>query len=417
MFFAGFFGARRFDHPPRLPDGGGGAQIQLHAADIGFVRDGFRMQFQHDRKTKARGFLHRVIFRERDVRFDRRDAVSGQKFFGFKFRQDRAPGFAHFGNDFFRVLPVNLAAGELRWRGRRFIKRPQVVAISPHVIKRLRRAVGIFEGRNVRRVENVFARFDLADAHPARDDRLALDVRKRLELFGGRRRIRHRLRRENDQQTVRVWIFCRNVHGLRVNFRAGIADHVHRIVVAPRRRQNLIQRRHRLRRQIGELRAAADEHVRGEHAGAAGIGHNRQARTFRARLFGEHFGHVEQFGNGVHAQNADALECRLQHFIAAGERAGVRRGGFRGGLGAAGLDDDDRFRQRHFARGGQKRPRIANGFHVDDNAFRIRIVAEMINQIAPADIEHGAKRDERAKADIFLQAPIENRRAERAALA
>ena len=41
----------------------------------------------------------------------------------------------------------------------------------------------------------------------------------------------------------------------------------------------------------------------------------------------------------------------------------------------------------------------------------------MINQIAPADIQHRAERDERAEADIFLQAPIQNRRAERAALA
>ena len=165
------------------------------------------------------------------------------------------------------------------------------------------------------------------------------------------------------------------------------------------------------------MRAAADQHVGGNDARTAGVGDDSEARAFRARLFAENFRHVEQFGNRLHAQDADTLERRLQHFIAARERTGVGRGGFRGGFRATGLDDDDWFGQGDFARGGKKRARIADGFHVDDNAFGVRIIAKMINQIAPAHVEHGTERDERTKTDVLLQAPVEDCRAKRAALA
>ena len=42
-------------------------------------------------------------------------------------------------------------------------------------------------------------------------------------------------------------------------------------------------------------------------------------------------------------------------------------------------------------------PRVADGFHVDDDALGVRIVTEIIDQIAPTDIEHRAERGERAE--------------------
>ena len=47
----------------------------------------------------------------------------------------------------------------------------------------------------------------------------------------------------------------------------------------------------------------------------------------------------------------------------------------------------------------------------------LRVVAQVINQVAPVDIEHGADGDEGAEADVFAQAPVENGGAEGAALA
>ena len=65
------------------------------------------------------------------------------------------------------------------------------------------------------------------------------------------------------------------------------------------------------------------------------------------------------------------------------------RGGGLGGLrGASGFDHDDRLGEGYLAGGGQKRPRVADGFHVDDDAARVRIITQMVNQVTPADIEH-----------------------------
>ena len=46
----------------------------------------------------------------------------------------------------------------------------------------------------------------------------------------------------------------------------------------------------------------------------------------------------------------------------------------------------------------------------------MRIGAKIVNEIAPTDIEHRPDRDERAETQGFVNAPIENRSAERAAL-
>ena len=45
------------------------------------------------------------------------------------------------------------------------------------------------------------------------------------------------------------------------------------------------------------------------------------------------------------------------------------------------------------------------------------VFSEVIDQIAPANVEHGAGRNECAESDPFLQTPVQDRRFERAALA
>src|SRR5438552_17871335 len=95
----------------------------------------------------------------------------------------------------------------------------------------------------------------------------------------------------------------------------------------------------------------------------------------------------------------------------------MRRGGLGGLLGTAGFNHDDGFVQRYFSRGGEKRARVADRFHVDHDAARVRIVAQVIDQIAPTYVEHRTGRDEGAEADLLTQAPVENGGTHRAALA
>ena len=65
----------------------------------------------------------------------------------------------------------------------------------------------------------------------------------------------------------------------------------------------------------------------------------------------------------------------------------------------------------------EERPGVADRLHVDDDALGVRVVAEVVDQVAPADVEHRPDRDERAEPDVLAQAPVEDRRAERPALA
>src|SRR6266540_5597919 len=86
-------------------------------------------------------------------------------------------------------------------------------------------------------------------------------------------------------------------------------------------------------------------------------------------------------------------------------------------LCTTGLDDDDRFGQSDFAGSGKETPGVSNGFHVNDDTLGVRIITQIVDQIAPIHIEHRADGDEVAKPYILAQTPIEDRGAQRAALA
>ena len=53
-----------------------------------------------------------------------------------------------------------------------------------------------------------------------------------------------------------------------------------------------------------------------------------------------------------------------------------------------GFDDNDGFGQSYFTRCGEKRPSVPNGLHIDDNAAGVWVVPQVIDQVAPANVEH-----------------------------
>src|SRR4029078_13524729 len=61
--------------------------------------------------------------------------------------------------------------------------------------------------------------------------------------------------------------------------------------------------------------------------------------------------------------------------------------------------------------------RVTNRLHVADDAFGLWIVAQVMDEVAPAHIEHRTDGDEGAESDIRFEAPVQNRGAERATLA
>ncbi len=212
-------------------------------------------------------------------------------------------------------------------------------------------------------------------------------------------------------------IFGGDLQRLGVALRGSIADDIDRVVVTPGSRENGVVRLGGLRAEFRQFTAAHNQGIGGQHAGTAGVRHDGEARTLGTGLLGQNFGHVEQVGDIVDAQYAAAAESGFQHFIAAGERPGMGSGCLGGGGGASGLDHDNRLAESYFARGGQEATSIADRFHVDHDRLGADIVAQVVDQVAPAYVHHGPDGHEGAEAHHLFQAPIQDRGAERAALA
>jgi hypothetical protein len=74
---------------------------------------------------------------------------------------------------------------------------------------------------------------DFSPTHPTGQDRFFGCRRVALQLLGGQGWVSHRLRSQNDQQAIAVWILRRNLKRFGVAFRVGISQNVHRVAMAP----------------------------------------------------------------------------------------------------------------------------------------------------------------------------------------
>src|SRR4051794_4466230 len=101
----------------------------------------------------------------------------------------------------------------------------------------------------------------------------------------------------------------------------------------------------------------------------------------------------------LHAQHAATSESGVQHLVTAGERACMRGRSVGGSRSAARLEHNDRFGEGNLTSSRQKGARIADRLHIEHDALSMRIITEIIDQIAPTDVEHGADRDKSAEAN------------------
>jgi len=143
-------------------------------------------------------------------------------------------------------------------------------------------------------------------------------------------------------------------------------------------------------RKGSSLASFENKAVGGNDGGSPAIGDNRKARTTRKRLSGEHVEHIEHLGHATDAQDPGLSKRGFYYIIAAGKRTGMGSRGFGGCGSASSLENDDWFPGHHFARRQEKGARIADRFHIKDNAACARIVAKVTNEIphpTPASIQ------------------------------
>ncbi len=168
---------------------------------------------------------------------------------------------------------------------RRFVEGAESVRVLPEITKRARRAVGIREGRNGGPVKNCHRFRHTPATQETGEDRFAFEPGERCQPRCHLVRMRHRLRRQDDEQAIVARIARHDFDGARIAFRIRIADDIDGIAVTPVRRQHQIERGHAFTRQTRALTAIRDQGVGREHTGAATIGHDRKPRTARAGLF------------------------------------------------------------------------------------------------------------------------------------
>ena len=82
----------------------------------------------------------------------------------------------------------------------------------------------------------------------------------------------------------------------------------------------------------------------------------------------------------------------------------------------AGLVDDNRLLVRDGAGRGHELSGFVDRLDVQDDRVGVGVGGEVVDQIAHADFQHVADRHEVREADIFLNGPIERRRAQRSRL-
>ncbi len=159
MFLARLFRHGAFDRLPRPPHRRRIAQVQLHAANVGLVGDRFRIELQHDRKADARGVLDGLLLGAWRQAFPPSECRTRPEVAWIRIRSGWC-GPACGWPSAWRPRCWRAAAHILRFgpQQRRFVKGAEVLAVTPHVTKRPRRAVRILERRDIRRVEDVLAR-------------------------------------------------------------------------------------------------------------------------------------------------------------------------------------------------------------------------------------------------------------------
>jgi hypothetical protein len=168
------------------------------------VCDRLRVKLQYDRVSNLPSGGDRVLLAGCDTRLNGWNAIGRKKLFRFRFSQNLPSRIAHAVDDLLRGIAVRPLTGPFG-KARRLVERPQITAVLPHVVERPDGSIRIGECGNVRCIQDRFTSQNVGATHPTRQNRLS-QIGVRLQKLGRARRVRHRLRRQNDEQSIAVRI-------------------------------------------------------------------------------------------------------------------------------------------------------------------------------------------------------------------
>jgi len=255
-----------------------------------------------------------------------------------------------------------------------------------------------------------------AASEPCREDGLLGFLCHLSDGLRSRRRIGHRLRREDHEHGIDIGVGDHIAGRGRKALGARVSEDVDRVAVRPHGRQVLVELLHGLGRELGELAATCDQRVGGHDARAACVGDDSEAGAFGHLVACDELGAVEDLADLEDACDAGALEGCLVDGVFGGHGTGMGRCGA-GGFGeASGLVGHDRLGAREGARCGHEPAGIRDRLDVQDDRLGLLVLAEVVDEIAEVDVEHVADGDEVRESDVLFEGPIEDGSAQSAGL-
>ncbi len=123
-----------------------------------------------------------------------------------------------------------------------------------------------------------------------------------------------------------------------------------------------------------------------------------------------------QLADARDAHHPGALHRCIEHVVRADDCAGVRNRGARPGRMASDFHDDDRLGARCGAQAGKEPARVADALDVQQDVLGLRVVREIVDDLAEIEVARGAERDDAGKADPVRRGPVEHGRAHGARL-
>src|SRR5665648_83804 len=388
------------------------------AAGVALVGDVVAEDLDGHREADLLGCRRAFLGGRGDHGLDDRDLVGVEHGLGLGLAEDGAAVAGDLDERVLNGLAVGIEVGEDV--GRRLIEVREVARVLVHVHVGAHRVLGGVEGGHVGAVEDPDAVGHLDLAHERGEQRLRVELVSARDLdqrLGRGRGVAHRQRREDRQHAVAVGVVHERLRGGGVPLGVGVAGHVDRVAAGAEGGQAGFELLVGLGRELGELTAQVQQEVAGHHAGAAGVGHDAEAWPARARDAAQCFARVEQVFDLVDAHDASAAEDGAVQRVVGGDGAGVAGGRKRAARRAAALDDDDRLALGEVPRGAHEFARVSDRLDVEDDAARVRVGAEVVDEVAEVHVGHGADAHEGAETHLVGGRPVENGGAEGAGLA
>ena len=312
-----FFG----DFEPSVAHGGEAVQIEANATGIGLVHDVRRIDLHHYRQAEFFSQHHGLGSRAGDDRLRNRNTEGRQHGFRFHFVERLAAfhqrGFDHQTGGF-----------QARWclvgNGcRRLHQQLAVQVILGNVRKQVDCGFRRIERGNAGTLEQQACFADLCFAHPCGKQRL-------LRLLGnldhgarGLCRVGHRLRRQDGQHAVDVFVIQAGLQGGAVTGRVGVADNVDRIGFGPVGGKEFAKPGHGCRAQFSHRDADVLGMVCRHDAGATAIGNDGQPFAAGMKVGKQGRGRSVHLTDAVQADDAGTAQGGIENVVHSDQRTGV----------------------------------------------------------------------------------------------